>query len=192
MCIRDRVRDVPHDVERHTVVEIIAHIGHTVSAVAQGNQPYFLFSTTIFGLATGSTVLTAQYWGKGELDPIRAIMGLILRVGMIAGALLGALVLAFPAAVMSIFTNDPQVIASGVEFLRIIAFSYVFAAFTGVFLISLRSMENVRVSLCIYGLSFALNLVLHWVFIFGNLGAPRMETVSYTHLASCGRSACGS
>lgn len=146
-----------------------------LSAVAQGNQPYFLFSTTIFGLATGSTVLTAQYWGKGELDPIRAIMGLILRVGMIAGALLGALVLAFPAAVMSIFTNDPQVIASGVEFLRIIAFSYVFAAFTGVFLISLRSMENVRVSLCIYGLSFALNLVLHWVFIFGNLGAPRME-----------------
>ena len=29
MCIRDRVRDVPHDVERHTLVEIIAHIGHT-------------------------------------------------------------------------------------------------------------------------------------------------------------------
>ena len=24
-----QVRDVPHDVERHTVVEIIAHIGHT-------------------------------------------------------------------------------------------------------------------------------------------------------------------
>ena len=31
--LRDRakaqVRDVPHDVERHTVVEIIAYIGHT-------------------------------------------------------------------------------------------------------------------------------------------------------------------
>ena len=38
-----------------------------MSGISYANQPYFIFTTVLFGLASGSIVLTAQYWGKREL-----------------------------------------------------------------------------------------------------------------------------
>ncbi len=146
-----------------------------MSGIAQANQPYFIFTTLIFGLASGSTVLTSQYWGRKETKPIRAILGLMMRIGIICGMLLSALVLTNPREVMRVFTNDLQVIEYGVEYLRIVGFSYVFSSFTGIYLMGLRSIANVKVSMNIYGMSFILNVFLNYVFIFGKLGLPAME-----------------
>ncbi|MDD2956263.1 MAG: MATE family efflux transporter [Oscillospiraceae bacterium] len=146
-----------------------------LSGVAQANQPYIIFTTLVFGLATGSTVLTAQYWGREECGPIRAILGLMLRIGMFCALAATVLLQLFPSQVLSIFSNDPGVIEYGVQYLRIVSLSYLFSSFTGIYLIGLRSTANVRVSMCIYGAAFVLNVFLNWVFIFGNLGAPRME-----------------
>ncbi|WP_052447513.1 MATE family efflux transporter [Clostridium polynesiense] len=146
-----------------------------LSGIAQANQPYFIFTTLIFGLAAGSMVLTSQYWGKKNLPPIRAILGLMIRIGVICGILAGVLVLSKPFLVMSVFTNDAEVINYGAEYLKIVGYSYIFSAFTGIFLIGLRSIENVKISMYIYGISFGLNVFLNWVFIFGHLGLKPME-----------------
>lgn len=146
-----------------------------LSGVAQANQPYLIFTTLVFGLATGSTVLTAQYWGREEKGPIREILGLMIRIGIICALASTALLQLFPEQVLSVFTNDPGVIAYGVQYLRIVSLSYVFSSFTGIYLIGLRSTANVQVSMYIYGMAFLLNVFLNWVFIFGRLGAPRME-----------------
>ena len=86
-----------------------------MSGISYANQPYFIFTTVLFGLASGSIVLTAQYWGKRELDPIRAILGLMLRIGVVAGFLVSAFVLTSPETAMSIFTNEPEIIAYGAK-----------------------------------------------------------------------------
>lgn len=146
-----------------------------LSGISYANQPYFVFTTVLFGLASGSIVLTAQYWGKQELGPIRSILGLMLRIGVVIGFLVSLFILLSPKTAMSIFTNEPEIIAYGAKYLRIVAFSYMFSGFTGVYLMSMRSTGNVYVSACIYGLSFILNVFLNWVLIFGHLGMPRME-----------------
>lgn len=146
-----------------------------LSGISYANQPYFVFTTVLFGLASGSIVLTAQYWGKQELGPIRSILGLMLRIGVVIGFLVSLFILISPKTAMSIFTNEPEIIAYGAKYLRIVAFSYMFSGFTGVYLMSMRSTGNVYVSACIYGLSFILNVFLNWVLIFGHLGMPRME-----------------
>ena len=146
-----------------------------MSGISYANQPYFIFTTVLFGLASGSIVLTAQYWGKRELEPIRAILGLMLRIGVVAGFLVSLFVLTSPETAMSIFTNEPEIIAYGSKYLRIVGFSYMFSGFTGVYLMSMRSTGNVYVSACIYGISFILNVFLNWVLIFGHFGMPRME-----------------
>ena len=146
-----------------------------LSGISQANQVYFIFTTLIFGLASGSTVLTSQYWGKKQVKPIREILGLMIRIGVICGILLGALVIAMPKEVMTVFTNDLEVIAYGAEYLKIIGYSYVLSAFTGVFLLGLRSLAKVKISMYVYGASFILNVFLNWVLIFGKFGFPAME-----------------
>lgn len=155
---------------------MIGNISETqLSGIAQAGQPYFLFTLLIFGLASGSCVITAQYWGQKQIDPIKKILGLVLKIAMASGILLGIAVMSQPTFFMELFTNEQAVIEAGVQYLRIIGFSYVFSAFTGVFLIVLRSVENVNISMMVYGISFVINVFLNWVFIYGNLGFPRME-----------------
>lgn len=155
---------------------MIGSISETqLSGIAQANQPYFIFTTIVFGLASGSVVLTAQYWGKREIEPIRAIMGLMIRIGLICALVLSIVVLCFPERVMSLFSGDEIVIAYGTQYLQVIGFSYLFSAFTGVYLLGLRSVGNVRITMYVYGASFLINVFLNWVLIFGNLGAPRLE-----------------
>lgn len=146
-----------------------------LSGISQANQPYFLFTTLIFGLTSGTIVLTAQYWGRKELEPIRALVGLMIRIGMVGGLLMSLFVLTKAEFIMNIYADDKEVIAYGVMYLKIVGYSYVFSAFTGVFLLGLRGVGNVKASMYIYGISFLFNLFLNWVFIFGNLGAPRLE-----------------
>lgn len=146
-----------------------------LSGIAQANLVYFIFTTVLFGLASGSVVLTAQYFGKKDMEPIRTILGFMIRVGIIMGAFMGTLVLLFPEQAMKIFTNEPEVIFYGSKYLRIVGFSYLFSGFTGVYLMGLRSIQNVKVSMYIYGISLGCNIILNYIFIYGKLGLPRME-----------------
>ena len=132
-----------------------------LAGISQANQPYFIFTTLIFGLASGSMVLNSQYWGKRDIESIKTIMGLMMRIAIVGGLIASLVVLIFPKEVVSVFTNEKVVIEYGAMYLRIVGFSYVFSAFTGVYLMGLRSIQNVNVSMGIYGFSFILNVFLN-------------------------------
>ena len=49
-----------------------------LSAVTAANSPIFLIQVIVFGFISGLTVLTSQYWGKGEVEAINRCMGVAL------------------------------------------------------------------------------------------------------------------
>lgn len=127
-----------------------------------------------FGLASGSSVLCAQYWGKGEIKPIKDIFSFVLKIAIAVGIIFGSAVLFFPEKVMGIYSNNPDVIMRGVQYLRIIGYAYFTFAISNTLLSALRSIEVLRVSVVCSIVSFCTNVFLNWVLIFGNLGAPRL------------------
>ncbi len=145
-----------------------------LAAVNQANQLGFIMSLLIFGLGSGSNVMIAQYWGKGDVESIRRVMTLMYRILAGVVAVFTALALFFPYQVVSIFSNSPEVIANGTEFLRIVGLGYLFNCFATATIIILRSVGTVRISLVVYLSSLTINVFLNWVLIFGNLGFPAM------------------
>ena len=65
---------------------------------------------------------------------------------------------------------DVILIEAGVEYLRTLALSYVFFSFSNCYMMSLRAIENVKLSTYIYGISFFVNVFFNYCFIFGKLG----------------------
>lgn len=97
-----------------------------------------------------------------------------LSAGLIVAVVFAAAALGMPETLMRIYTSDPEVIAEGVKYLRIVGFSYVFMAVTQVYLNIMRSIERVMVATFIYLISLLMNIVVNAVLIFGLLGFPVM------------------
>lgn len=145
-----------------------------LAGVTLANIPVFVVQLMCFGIQSGSSVLTSQYAGKGDTGAINRVMG----IGMYAAGtitLIFALIMGFlPRQFMALFGNDAAVIAVAADYARIVGWSYFFDSFVQVYVGAHRSMGDPRRGLYILCVSMAANTFLNWVFIFGNLGAPRL------------------
>ena len=145
-----------------------------MAAVTLANIPIFVIQLFFFGVQSGSAVLISQYWGKQDLRAINRVMGVGAWIVGVVSALFALLLFVAPIPFLSLFGNDPQVVALAAEYGRIVGFSYVFNGFTMVYMGAFRSMENPRLGMYMLAASMSTNTFLNWVLIFGNLGAPAM------------------
>ena len=156
-------------------VVMLGRVGEKVlSGASLAGQVQYIMVLFLFGLTSGATVLTAQYWGKGDKRTIEKILGLGMKAAIIVTAIFTVAALLIPGSLMRIFTSDPVVIAEGIKYLRIVAFSYVLMGITQVYLYIMRSVERVVVATVVYLMSLICNVVLNSIFIFGLLGCPKM------------------
>lgn len=158
-----------------TDVVMLGKVGEKVlSGCSLGGQVLFILSLFLFGTTSGACVLTAQYWGKKDKEAIEKILGIVVALTECVGILFMLVTLLFPAQIMGIFTNDPEIVTEGVKYLRIVAFTYPLAVFTMGYLNVIRSVERVVISTVVYGSSLLCNIVVNAVLIFGLLGFPAM------------------
>ena len=146
----------------------------SIAAVGLANQIFFLYNLMMFGIISGACIFTAQFWGNGDVHGIRKVVGLSLGLSLIAGMFFTVLALVFPRAAMGIYTNDPQVIELGVQYLQIIGTSYLITGISLTFGMQLRSTGNVRLPMVVSVVALGLGAGLNYVLIFGKLGLPVM------------------
>lgn len=156
-------------------VIMLGRVGEKVlSGASLAGQVQYIMTLFLFGLTSGATVLTAQYWGKDDKKTIEKILALGMKAAIIVTAAFTVAALLMPDVLMRIFTSDPEVIAEGVKYLRIVALSYVAVGITQTYLYIMRSVERVIVATVVYLISLLCNVTLNAIFIFGLFGLPAM------------------
>lgn len=147
-----------------------------LAASSLANQYFFILMISLFGVANGANILIAQYWATNRTDKIRNVFGITLKLSLGLSVLFALGALFAPGFIMRLFTSDAAVVEQGVRYLRVIAGSYLLYGITCPILMMLRAVRTVMISSVVYVLSLLANIAANWVFIFGNLGAPRMGT----------------
>lgn len=145
-----------------------------VSGVYMGNQLQTLLQMLTGGIGGAILILSAQYWGKNDTDSIRKIISIGVHFSLIAGGVLTLAGLFFPVQILSLFTKDPAIIASGAVYLRIVCLSYTFFCLTQALISAMRSVEVTRIGMTVSLISLVVNIGLNYVLIFGKLGFPAM------------------
>lgn len=139
------------------------------------NEFINIFMIMCMGMGYGAAVLTAKFWGSEELLEFKKIMTIMLRVCISISLFFTILAVAKPQIIMGIFTDDQEIIASGIRYFQISAFTFVPMGITLTMTAVLRSIRETKFPLYMAILAFFTNIFFNWLFIFGNLGAPRME-----------------
>ncbi len=145
-----------------------------LSAVSQANQIFFIVSMAIPGIADGANVLISQAWGKHDTERIHKVLAYAYRTAVGFIIILTAIVALFPETVMSIYTNDPLVIELGARYLRIVVWSYMLYALSGMTTGVLRSVRIVKIAMYSSLVSLVLKTAMNWLLIGGKLGFPAL------------------
>ncbi len=145
-----------------------------LAAVGLANQMFFLIVLFYFGVSSGAAIFVAQFWGAGDRKKMHQVMGIALVISLLGALFAAAVSILIPGTIMRVFTNDPVVIAYGMEYLRIVGVSYLFTAVVMIYSAALRSTGDSKTPLFISLFSMSLNVVLNYLLIFGHWGFPQM------------------
>ena len=158
-----------------TDVVMLNFVGQSsISAVSLAANYASILFMVYYGLGTGATLLCAQYYGKGDFRAIQIVQSIAMRFSLSISIVVAAAAFCIPDKMMLLFTNDPELIAIGAEYLRVMGVTYVCWSVIEIYLATLRSVGRATISMVLNIVAFSLNIVLNAVFIFGLLGAPRM------------------
>lgn len=146
-----------------------------LSGSSLANQFYFIFNVLCLGLGGGAAVITAQYWGAKDKDSVSKILSLMLKICTIIALIFSTITYLFPSQIMSFYTDDMAIIDNGARYLKILAFAFLFHGLSLTTVIVMRTVGILRLGLFTSCAAFIVNVFFNWVFIFGNLGAPRLE-----------------
>ena len=146
-----------------------------LSASALGGQFINLFQIFCMGLGMGASVLTSRYWGMKELPSLRMAVTIMLRLVLCLSSVFTLATVCSPGLIMRMYTAEEGIIAYGVVYLRWLIPTYFCIGLSLTCTIVLRSVGQVRIPLWSSIFAFFVNIFFNWMFIFGHLGAPRME-----------------
>jgi putative efflux protein, MATE family len=156
-------------------VLMVGQLGETsVAALGLANQIFFLLILFLFGLTSGMSIFSAQFWGKGDTDQIRHVLGICLTIAVSVAALFSSAAIFIPERLMGFYTEDVAVIKLGSDYLRIVGLSYVFTAITISYISVLRSITQVTLTVIVAVLALGLKTILGYLFIFGVAGMPAL------------------
>jgi putative MATE family efflux protein len=149
-------------------VIMVGQLGEaSIAALGLANQVFFLLILFLFGVTSGMAIFTAQFWGKRDEEKIRTVLGICLTVAISVGTLFTLAATLIPETVLSFYTEDPEVIALGSSYLRIVGFSYIFMAITTSYFAVLRSITLVKMTVVVSVIAIILKTILGYLLIFG-------------------------
>lgn len=156
-------------------VVMVGGLGSTaVAAVGLAAKIHFLLLVLMSGLATGCSVLIAQYTGAKDFSSCQRTLAVTLFVGMVVMLPL-TLLFAFGAPLWVGWINpDPAVSALAAQYLMITAPVLLLTQVIVIYEASLRALGQTTMPLLAGIFAAAVNVFLNYILIFGHFGFPEM------------------
>lgn len=149
----------------------------SLSAVSLATQIQFVLNLFYAALTIGTTILAAQYWGKGDVEAVEKVLAVALRISMMVSAAFFLAASLIPGGLMRIFTNERELIRLGIPYLRVAGWSYLCMGISQIYLCVMKNSGRVMKSTIYGSVSVILNLILNAVLIFGLFGLPSLGIV---------------
>lgn len=146
-----------------------------LSASALAVQYIGFYNICCMGLGMGASVLVSRFWGMKDIGALKKAVTLMLRFTFVIGMLFTLVAVFSPVGIMKMYTPEEPVIQEGVRYLKWSIPCFLLMGFSTTCTIVLRSIGQTKIPLAGSCIAFFINIFANWVFIFGNLGAPRME-----------------
>lgn len=154
-------------------VLMVSHLGATaVAAVGLCSRFFFVIILMVSGLATGASVLAAQYVGKGEIAGVQRILSIALLSAILLTLPCSLLTFFMPEKILAWYSNDAALIQAGAAFLKMTAPFHILMAMVSIIAAVLRATGKSLLPMLVGVFALTCNTGLNYLLIFGHFGFP--------------------
>jgi putative MATE family efflux protein len=156
-------------------VIMVGELGsNAIAAVGLAAKIHFLLLVLMSGLATGCSILVAQYIGAKDFVSCQRSLAVTLLVGTLV-MLPFVFIFGFASRIWVSWINpDPQVVELAAQYLMITAPVLLFTQWIVIYEASLRALGNTTMPLIAGVFAAAINILGNYALIGGNWGFPAL------------------
>ncbi|MBR6795853.1 MAG: MATE family efflux transporter [Clostridia bacterium] len=152
-----------------------------MTGVSSTNQLIFVFNLCIFGAVSGAGIFGAQFFGSGDTKGLRNTFRFKMIFCTVLSVAVGAVFLFFGEDLIWLYlksekntANATAALAHGYDYLKIMLISFIPAGIVQCYSSTLRETGKTVPPMMAGVIAVLVNLVLNYVLIFGNFGAPAL------------------
>lgn len=154
---------------------MIGRLGEAeLAGVTQADRVTFLLIVIMFGLISGSSIFTAQFWGTRDLVGIHKMMGLSMVMAASISLVFAIPSLIAPEWIMRLLIRDAAAVAAGATYLRVMSVVFIVQALVMVEESILKSTEHVKLPMVAGIVAILSSTLANYALIFGRFGFPRL------------------
>lgn len=147
-----------------------------VAAVGVANQYYKLFYPTIVSICTGASIYTSQFFGSNKIKELQNMFGIKLLFPMLVTIIFLVVGFSIPNEIIGIFNKEGDVLVQtfGVDYLKIVLWSYIPLSVSTAFTFTLRPLKLTHLPMIASSIGMLTNLILNYCLIYGNFIFPAL------------------
>ena len=157
---------------------MVGSLGNAALAAAgMGGFANFMAISVILGLSTGVQAIASRRLGEGRLSETAVPLDGGLLMALVLGLPLSGLLIYFSPEIFNLLNDDPEVVQLGSGYLQVRLIAMVGVGMNFSFRGYWSAVKLSKLYMGTLIIMHITNIVLNWVLIYGNLGAPEMGVV---------------
>ena len=161
---------------------MVGQVGtNQMSGVAIANQLIFVYNLCIFGGMSGAGIFGAQFFGQGNNDGLRYVFRFKLVIGFLLTTICGVVFAMYGEPLISLYLDEGNTAAANAEtlvyamqYLRIMLVGFIPFVVVQIYASTLRETSEAVLPMTAGVVAVFVNLVLNYILILGNFGAPAL------------------
>jgi len=170
---------------------MVAGLGDvSMAAVNVSNHIVFVFFVIVNTICQAGGIYIAQFYGAKDSSGMKNAYSFKLIFALSISIVSFIICRSFSYQIIGMLTSNntaqQEISAVGEVYLRLVSWAFIPMAISMSIATSFREIAKPKIPLIISGVSAIINTFGNWVFIYGNLGAPRLEVAgaAYTTIIS--------
>jgi len=161
---------------------MVGQVGtNQMSGVAIANQLIFVYNLCIFGGMSGAGIFGAQFFGQENYDGLRYVFRFKLVTGFVLTAICAVFFSVYGDALISLYLDESnsavanaETLKYAMEYLQIMLVGFLPFVAVQIYASTLRETGEAMLPMVAGIVAVGVNLVLNYMLILGNWGAPAL------------------
>ena len=150
------------------------HSDNSVAAVGVVNQIIMLTFLVFEVINLGTSVLCSQYLGARLEKKVVQVVGVSLLVNLLVGGIISLILFTMARTILQWMGLGPELMAAGMDYMRIVGAFAFFQAISLTLSASLRSANKAIYPMLVTVVVNILNIIGNYSLIFGKFGCPEL------------------